>query len=85
MNMTLPVACLPVLYCAVLPACSITKTVQYPRMLLQLLQAGFSVGHVPDMNYLTRPVRPVCAGGTSLLLAVNPPCSALSCLSDLAH
>lgn len=40
---------------ALLPR-SFSQAVQYPQMLLQLVKAGFSLGHVADMNYLTRPV-----------------------------
>jgi hypothetical protein len=34
----------------------VSQTYQYPHMLMQLAQAGFSLGHVADMNYLVRPV-----------------------------
>jgi hypothetical protein len=42
--------------CVGLLPCSISQAVHYPQMLLQLDRAGFNLGHVADMNYLTRPV-----------------------------
>lgn len=83
MNMTLP-SCWPAA-CLCCAACSITKTAQYPRMLLQLLQAGFSVGHVSDLNYLTRPVSPVCATSAVEAVTLRLAVTVISCAALWPH